>query len=574
MSAVPRRQLITTSPDRPLQRGQISEISRSEQCRVDNVDTKSSKIQKESKKKNRGKSVTVEYLQMDKKTISNDKSSTCDASIQTGQSCLTSGADSTGTGKTLEPFFNGHCKEMSRRLRSLIETDRPDSDSRLSNSCWHKKELGSSATHMTTINHENKNWSRISFQLSRSSVRRFMADGTTGKEKQTRIRTIQVFPTPTQKQTLKKWFDDCRYTYNTCVAHERNHGIKTRKSHFQWLRNRFVTSKNIPSGKKWLKDTPKHVREGSVKDFVTSRKSAFTNLRNGNIRKFNINFRKKENTQSIVIPKDFVTSCDKVGIRCYPRILKGILLTRYKVPKVTHDCRLVYKSGAFFLQVPIDVAVSKKACFDTGFCAIDPGERTFATVWSEKGVSEFGSKFGASLFSRLVAMDKLRSKIDAERSKRKKARKKQAFNKLSNRMQNILKDFHYKVASSLCDEYDNIVIPKFGITDMISKKNRRLRTKTVRQMTCLGHAKFRERLMDVASRRGKNVFVVSEEYTSKTCCSCGTLNEKLGSSRTFTCGQCDFSAPRDVHAAFNIFLKFMKENSAELSVEEHQRLCS
>ena len=141
-------------------------------------------------------------------------------------------------------------------------------------------------------------------------------------------------------------------------------------------------------------------------------------------------------------------------------------------------------------------------------------------------------------------------------------------------MQNILKDFHYKVASSLCDQYNNIVIPKFGTTDMISKKNRRLKTKTVRQMTCLGHAKFRERLLDVAARRGKNVFVVSEEYTSKTCCSCGALNANLGSSKTFTCNVCDFVAPRDVHAAFNIFLKFMKENSAILVVEEHQRLCS
>lgn len=131
--------------------------------------------------------------------------------------------------KTLEPFYNGQCEEMSRQLRSLIETDWPDSDSKLSNSCWHKTELGSSAIRTTIINPKKKSSSKISFQLSPSSVRKYMADGTTKAEKQTRIRTIQVFPTLEQTQVLKKWFGNCRYTYNTCVAHERNNGIKTKK---------------------------------------------------------------------------------------------------------------------------------------------------------------------------------------------------------------------------------------------------------------------------------------------------------------------------------------------------------
>jgi putative transposase len=563
---------ITTSRDRQSSRGRTMDHLTSKPYRADSEDTELTKMNNhETVQSQKKEYVIAGSRRPDKRMISKDKSSTCDRTTQDGQSCRMPVADSTGTGKILEPFYNGHCKEMSRRLRLHIETEWPGSDSKLSSTCWHKEEFESSATHMTTINPRKKSSSTISFQLSPSSVQKYTEGETTKTGKQTRMRSIQLFPTPVQRRVLKKWFGDCRHTYNTCVLYERNHGIKTKRSQFQWLRNRFVTNKNIPDAKKWLKDTPKHIREGSVKDFVTARKAAFTNLRNGNIRRFGIGLRRKEDHQSILIPKDFLKTDDSPGIMCYPTFLKGKLLTRCKVPPIVHDCRLVYKNKSFFLQVPIDIETSDRASLTTDFCAIDPGERTFVTTWSDRGVSEFGTMFGARMFSRLVAMDKLRSKIDMEKDGRKKRRKKDAFGRLSQRMHNILKDFHYKVASSLCDEYNNIIIPIFGTKDMISKKNRRLKTKTVRQMTCLGHAKFRERLLNVASRRGKNIFHVTEEYTSKTCCACGCLNEKLGGSRTFRCGDCGFTASRDIHGAFNIFLKFMKEHSATIVAEEHQR---
>lgn len=320
-----------------------------------------------------------------------------------------------------------------------------------------------------------------------------------------------------------------------------------------------------------MENTPKHVREGAVKDFVTARKAALTNKKNGNISKFKLGFRKKDSTQSILIPKAFLKVDESPGVTCYPTFLKGKLMTCCRPPVIKHDCRLVFKNKAFYIQIPIDVEMKEIVEPVANFCAIDPGERTFATVWSPNGVSEFGTGFSSKMFSRLVAMDKLRSKIDLEKDRRKRKRKKDAFKRLSSRTQDILRDFHYKVASKLCDEFDNIILPPFQIKDMISKKNRRLKTKTVRSMTCLGHAKFRERLLQVASRRGKNVFIFPEEYTTKTCCKCGRLNEKIGSKKVFKCDGCGFEAPRDIHGAFNVFLKFMSENSATLVVERHQR---
>lgn len=69
------------------------------------------------------------------------------------------------------------------------------------------------------------------------------------------------------------------------------------------------------------------------------------------------------------------------------------------------------------------------------------------------------------------------------------------------------------------------------------------------------------------------MFMVTEEYTSKTCCNCGALHQKLGGNKLFKCPGCGFTADRDIHAAFNIFLKFLKETSARFGWQAAPRQC-
>ena len=60
-------------------------------------------------------------------------------------------------------------------------------------------------------------------------------------------------------------------------------------------------------------------------------------------------------------------------------------------------------------------------------------------------------------------------------------------------------------------------------------------------------------------RRGRNkdVYLVDESYTSKTCGRCGAINNKLSGSKTFHCGECNLTIDRDMHAARNILIKNM-----------------
>ena len=53
------------------------------------------------------------------------------------------------------------------------------------------------------------------------------------------------------------------------------------------------------------------------------------------------------------------------------------------------------------------------------------------------------------------------------------------------------------------------------------------------------------------------VVICTEEYTSKTCGSCGYIHKKLGGSKEFCCPQCKTNLDRDINGARNILLRYL-----------------
>jgi hypothetical protein len=326
--------------------------------------------------------------------------------------------DASGNDKVLEPFYNDDCKGGSLLLRSLATTA-------LSSSYPLIKELGPSTVMTRNTGREETN-SSVSFEISTASAKKFLATGSLPASGLTRIRRVQVFPTREQETMLNEWFGACRSTYNDCVALLNRVGcIPTKKGWFQWLRNRFVTNKNIQGRKVWLRNTPKHTREGAIKDFVTALKAAHTNKKNKNIKKFRMGFRKKsDNEQSILIQKGASgLRVDAQGVHAYTTYLHGPLETRQSLDDVSvnHDCRLLKSNGKFYLAIPIDVAPEEQVTTLENYCSIDPGVR-----------------------------NNLRSDIDTKKDHRKRKRKKETFERLSTMFQSILKDVRYKAAHHLC----------------------------------------------------------------------------------------------------------------------------
>jgi putative transposase len=100
--------------------------------------------------------------------------------------------------------------------------------------------------------------------------------------------------------------------------------------------------------------------------------------------------------------------------------------------------------------------------------------------------------------------------------------------------------------------------PKFETQKMVSKRQRKINSKTARKMLTWSHYRFKTRLMNKAREYPNcRVIVCGEEYTSQTCSECGYLHRKIGGSKKFKCPGCNQESDRDFNAARNILVKNM-----------------
>ena len=90
---------------------------------------------------------------------------------------------------------------------------------------------------------------------------------------------------------------------------------------------------------------------------------------------------------------------------------------------------------------------------------------------------------------------------------------------------------------------------------MIRKVDRKMRSRTARQMATCAHDRFRQRLTFKCRQFGCKVAIVNEAYTSKTCSCCGNVKYNLGGAKVYKCRACRAVMDRDVNGAKNIFLR-------------------
>jgi putative transposase len=104
--------------------------------------------------------------------------------------------------------------------------------------------------------------------------------------------------------------------------------------------------------------------------------------------------------------------------------------------------------------------------------------------------------------------------------------------------------------------YSTIVLPKFETQKMVSKCQRKINSKTAKNMLIWSHYRFKTRLMNKAREYSNcRVIICGEEYTSQTCSECGYLHSKIGGAKKFKCPGCNQESDRDFNAARNILLK-------------------
>jgi len=372
-----------------------------------------------------------------------------------------------------------------------------------------------------------------------------------------------------------------------------------------YLRKELVTK----SRKAWENAIPSRIRNEAVVDLKKSKDSAMQLLKNGKVRHFRIRYKsKKDPTGYFRVPKagiHVIETEGKVSFEIYPNKTRALLrqktncsvedarrmsVLKTSIPwndeaplKIMSDSTVCFnrRTGAFFLYTPAPftgprasqnakITLRNSSSQRKKIVALDPGVRAFITTFDEHGDSIQVD----ALHTILIKKETIRSiqrKIDEAKkeyrllSGRPKKQKRLEVLRLKLQKANIeentknrVKDMHYQLASFLCRTYDTIFLPSFGTKDMVSGRTI-LRKTTKDRMLTLSHYKFKQILTQKAKEFRARLIIMGEEYTTKTCSACGTMNDNVGGSRTFRCHACPYRAERDLNAARNIFVKGSEE---------------
>ena len=331
--------------------------------------------------------------------------------------------------------------------------------------------------------------------------------------------------------------------------------------------------------KEWLLETPKDIRAGSVFEASKNIKACFTNLKRDNISKFKMNFRsRKDKKWSITITSKALSLCKKTPtsnkyIKVFPRsnTCPIVRATEFvSEDMLSKDCLLHFDGIHYYLCVPCKKILKESKNNDT--ISLDPGVRTFLTGYSPNGtICKLGDNASNRLYRLLLKVDSLISLITKVNQKRRRQliRKK---TKILCKVKNLTNELHHKIALFLVSNYKNIVIPDFESKRMSSRNNRKIKSKTVRNMLTLSHGKFKIILKAKAIEYNSNVIMTDEAYTTKTCSCCGKMDNKIGGKKKWTCKHCLIKHDRDGNAARNILIASL--SSVQIEKETLIKLAS
>ena len=341
------------------------------------------------------------------------------------------------------------------------------------------------------------------------------------------------------------------------------------------LRNLIVPS-HVNSSRDWILETPSNLRENAVFEMHDRYKTCISNLSSKKIKFFDMKFKSKKQynwtmniNKSNIITK-FSSNCKSHEVKDYTGSVikenvsqadcstcKFLPLNEFKIYTKTgwikstekikedlkkYDSKLHFDGVHYYLLLPY-TKEQKSNKENNWFCSLDPGIRKFQTVYcpDNDDVCVIGDRAATKIHSLLLKLDKAKG---AQKIK------------LLIKIKNLQQELHRKTALFLCENYNNILIPKLTKENDIISKKKNLNSVSVRKMVVLAHSRFVELLKTKANEyKNVSVTVVTEEFTSQTCLNCKKRTKT--SKELFVCGYCNLHCDRDILGSVNIFLKYL-----------------
>ena len=312
----------------------------------------------------------------------------------------------------------------------------------------------------------------------------------------------------------------------------------------------------------WLKNIPYDTRQLAIKEYVGSYKAAKQHKKQPNM-----TFKLKKATSHVFhIDKNALKNENGKIVLFKKRKLGYLRLRKTKRNKsflknFTNgtDCKLIkYSDGSYYLLITKQKIIRKKVTHNS--IALDPGVRCFQTGYSPDG---FIGEFGSNILDKVNPYTDYINKLNTLKTKSVyKTRRNMSLrqHKSRTKIKNIVNDFQWKLANYLCSNFETIITSNFNTSDMVKKENRTISKTTVKDMYCLSHFKFREKLKHKARQMNRRLIIINEAYTSKTCTSCGNIKDLKG-EKIYKCDNCNLVIDRDINGARNIYLKTLNKFS-------------
>jgi IS605 OrfB family transposase len=359
---------------------------------------------------------------------------------------------------------------------------------------------------------------------------------------------IKLTLTDKQKNIIKLWLDDCIDIYNIA-----NNYIKTNvnNDNIKEIINFYKLRKQLEIQlKKVCKENKlnKHTADYAVQHCITMYKSALSN-HNNNLSKFSINdlLKTRRRKNLVVEPASVSLKKNSIFTNQLDEIISSSPLNLIKKNSVLQFDSI---KNNFFIIIPFD-KIDKKEVQQHKKCGIDIGVRTFVTTYSRGESMEIGTNNNNLIDKYNNKIDSIKSNFELKKLSKRKYEKSKC--KYSDKLKHSIEDLHNKTSTILLSLYKEIIIGKISIKKMISNLTGNLQAITKRRLLALSHYKFREKLKARAFKFGCKITEVSEYLTSKTCSNCKVINDKLGSSKIFSCSSCKLCIDRDINASINIY---------------------
>jgi len=344
--------------------------------------------------------------------------------------------------------------------------------------------------------------------------------------------------------------------------------IKTENKNLRDFAKTIKYSKNHTISE-WELNTPKDIRDCAIIDLCNAYSTCYSNLKQGNISRFELDYRKKiNNNKCLTISKqsiklyNYKDNKDKnlVKIVITPNILgnesnfkigvRTIKKLNLKNITIENDCKITKQNGIYKIHIPVKQYITKindknKIKEENiRFCGIDPGIRTFMTVYDPKtGYSEYN-------YNR-EKLCKYNNKIKILKNIKHVNNRRKNLLKYETKKSNLVTQLHWKTINDLLKKEDIIFYGDIKSHDIVKNGNNK---NINRNMNDLKFYLFKQRLLYKSMVQRKLVIEVPENYTTKTCSRCGKQVE-VGSSKTFKCTECSLEIDRDFNASKNILLK-------------------